>query len=270
LAGGGSSPGADILVAKLDASGSDLLYTFKIDSPVANTSHGIALDNADDIYITGGQNVPSELYVAKISNAGAPPPTSTPTPTPAPSNQPPVAMASAGPLSGPAPLTVQFSSDGSYDPEGATLTYTWNFGDGGSSTEPNPSYTYNAAGTYQANLTVTDNGGASQSQALAISASEATQSELHVQGQTVVRQTRGNRARGLDRLLITDQNNQPVAGPNQGQVSGVTGANGRVILSTDWVRRPQGGWCFEVTDVSKDGYVYDPATNVVTMQCESN
>jgi PKD repeat protein len=277
LAGGGSSPGADIIVAKLDASGSDLLYTLKIHSPVANTSHGIALDNADDIYITGGQNVPSELYVAKISNAGTPPPTPTPTPTPAPSNQPPVAMASADPLSGPVPLSVQFSSDGSYDPEGATLTYTWDFGDGGSSTEPNPSYTYNAVGTYQANLTVTDDNDASQSGTIVITVTGATQSELHVQDQTVTRQTRGNRARGLDRVLITDQNNQPVAGatvtatysgPNQGQVSGVTRANGRVILSTDWVRRPQGTWCFEVTDVSKDGYVYDPTANVVTIQCE--
>jgi PKD repeat protein len=277
LAGGGSGPGADIIVAKLDASGSNLLHTFKIESPVANTSHGIALDNADDIYITGGQNVPSELYVARISNAGAPPPT--PTSTPAPSNQPPVAVVSANPVSGPAPLTVQFSSGGSDDPDGAIVAYAWDFGDGGSSTEPNPSYTYNAVGTYDATLTVTDDDGASQSEMVVITVTGATQSELHVQDQTVVRQTRGNRARGLDRLLITDQNNQPVAGatvtatysgPNQGQVNGVTGANGQVILSTDWIRRPQGAWCFEVTGLSKDGYVYNPATNVVTMQCESN
>jgi hypothetical protein len=60
------------------------------------------------------------------------------------------------------------------------------------------------------------------------------------------------------------------SGPNQGQVSGVTGANGRVILRTDWARRPQGAWCFEVTDVSKDGYIYNAAANVVTILCESN
>jgi Tfp pilus assembly protein PilP len=78
-------------------------------------------------------------------------------------------------------------------------------------------------------------------------------------------------------VLITDQNNQPVSGvtvtavysgPNQGEVSGVTDDNGRVVLRTEWVRNPQGVWCFEVTDVSKDGYVYDPAANVVTVQCE--
>jgi hypothetical protein len=78
-------------------------------------------------------------------------------------------------------------------------------------------------------------------------------------------------------VLITDQNNQPVggatvtavySGPSQGQVSGVTGDNGQVVLSTEVVRKPQGVWCFEVTDVSKDGYVYNPDANVVTVQCE--
>jgi hypothetical protein len=51
-------------------------------------------------------------------------------------------------------------------------------------------------------------------------------------------------------------------------VSGVTGDNGRVALRTDLVRDPQGLWCFEIANVFKDGYVYKPAANVVTVQCE--
>ncbi len=71
-------------------------------------------------------------------------------------NRNPIAKASATPTSGGRPLTVAFSSAGSSDPEGGALSYRWTFGDGGSSTQANPSYTYNTAGTFTATLTVTD------------------------------------------------------------------------------------------------------------------
>ncbi|MEU8376827.1 ThuA domain-containing protein [Micromonospora sp. NPDC048894] len=68
----------------------------------------------------------------------------------------PIAEASADPTSGAAPLTVNFSSAGSRDPDGGTLTYAWKFGDGQTSTEANPTHTYTAAGDYTAQLTVTN------------------------------------------------------------------------------------------------------------------
>jgi PKD repeat protein len=75
-------------------------------------------------------------------------------------NQAPVAMASATPLNGPAPLNVDFSSSGSYDPDGTISSYAWVFGDGGTSGSPNPSHTYMGSGSYPVTLTVTDNLGA--------------------------------------------------------------------------------------------------------------
>jgi glucose/arabinose dehydrogenase len=71
-------------------------------------------------------------------------------------NQAPNAVIQATPLSGPAPLTVTFSSVGSSDPDGDPITYSWNFGDGGTSTQANPSHTYGSTGTFIAVLTVTD------------------------------------------------------------------------------------------------------------------
>ena len=71
-------------------------------------------------------------------------------------NQPPVAAASASPTSGQAPLPVDFSSAGSSDPEGAPLSYSWTFGDGGTSTQANPTHTYRHPGQYVARLTVSD------------------------------------------------------------------------------------------------------------------
>jgi len=50
---------------------------------------------------------------------------------------------------------VFFSSE-ALDPQGLDLTYSWDFGDGGGSTESDPSHTYTAAGRYQVTLVVTD------------------------------------------------------------------------------------------------------------------
>lgn len=77
-------------------------------------------------------------------------------------NWPPVAMVSGDPISGAASLTVNFSSSGSNDPDepyGSITAYSWDFGDGTSSADPNPSHIYDTAGTYTAILTVTDDFG---------------------------------------------------------------------------------------------------------------
>jgi len=71
-------------------------------------------------------------------------------------NQPPTAKIDASPTVGLAPLGVQFTGDGSKDPEGSSLTYFWNFGDGTTSTLANPTHTYTQNGTYTAALTVSD------------------------------------------------------------------------------------------------------------------
>jgi PKD repeat protein len=58
---------------------------------------------------------------------------------------------------------VQFSSSGSRDPDGQTLTYRWQFGDGAESSAPNPSHTFTSAvpRRFDVRLTVTDAAGAS-------------------------------------------------------------------------------------------------------------
>ena len=73
----------------------------------------------------------------------------------------PTAVLSAVPISGPSPLTVNFSAFGSSDPnQGDTLTYLWDFGDGASETTSAPllAHTYLQGGTYTVTLRVRDNG----------------------------------------------------------------------------------------------------------------
>ena len=64
------------------------------------------------------------------------------------------ATAAASPTTGNAPLSVSFT--GSATGGTAPYSYSWNFGDGSTSTAQNPSHTYNSAGTYTVTLTVTD------------------------------------------------------------------------------------------------------------------
>lgn len=71
-------------------------------------------------------------------------------------NQAPIANATADKTSGAAPLTVKFSSAGTSDPEGASLTYEWNFGDGTKTSEQNPTKVYNNVSNYSAFLKVSD------------------------------------------------------------------------------------------------------------------
>ena len=74
-------------------------------------------------------------------------------------NLPPTAVASASPLSGPAPLLVSFDGTASSDPEGDPLHYAWTFGDGNTGSGAMPSHEYLFPGIYSVALVVTDDFG---------------------------------------------------------------------------------------------------------------
>jgi glucose/arabinose dehydrogenase len=79
-------------------------------------------------------------------------------------NRPPVAVATASPTTGAAPLTVTFDGTGSSDPDGDALSYAWDLDADGAyddSTATRPTWTYTADGSYAAKLQVTDPGGLS-------------------------------------------------------------------------------------------------------------
>ena len=62
-------------------------------------------------------------------------------------------------------LTCSFDAEGSVDPDGMIVGYAWDFDDGESGTDDLSSHTYNSAGTYTVVLTVTDDSGATGSEA---------------------------------------------------------------------------------------------------------
>jgi glucose/arabinose dehydrogenase len=84
-------------------------------------------------------------------------------------NRSPIAVAEATPTSGGTPLGVFFAGGDSSDPDGGSLRYEWNFGDGSTPvTAANPGHLYERTGTYQATLRVTDGTGASDTDSLRI------------------------------------------------------------------------------------------------------
>ena len=80
------------------------------------------------------------------------------------SNNAPTASFTATPTSGQAPLVVSFNASGSSDSDGSITSYAWSFGDRGSLSGSTASHTYSntysGTRTYMAELTVTDNDGA--------------------------------------------------------------------------------------------------------------
>jgi PKD repeat protein len=65
-------------------------------------------------------------------------------------------------------LTCTFNGEGSTDPEGSTLAYAWDFGDGASGNGKTVPHSYGHAGRYTVTLTVTDTAGATGSDSQAI------------------------------------------------------------------------------------------------------
>ncbi|MDX2503073.1 MAG: PKD domain-containing protein [Gammaproteobacteria bacterium] len=93
-------------------------------------------------------------------------------PPPVTEGLPPVAVATADVYSGKTPLLVNFDSSESTDPDGSSLRYFWDFMDGSSSTEANPSHEFTKSGSYQVTLTVTDEDDMQASTSITITASK--------------------------------------------------------------------------------------------------
>ena len=87
-------------------------------------------------------------------------------------NIPPIATISSSSSVGDAPLPVQFDGSGSTDNDGSILAHEWDMGDGGIASGVLAENTYTTAGTFHAALTVTDDGGLTDSNSTPVLVSE--------------------------------------------------------------------------------------------------
>jgi len=108
-----------------------------------------AINSNGDIVGTGIVN--GEMHGFLLSADQAPPPPTV--------NEAPVAVATSDVWRGRAPLTVNFSAAGSYDPDGTVISYEWDFGDGSVASGETVSHTFTQRGIYITELKVTDDQG---------------------------------------------------------------------------------------------------------------
>ncbi len=99
----------------------------------------------------------------------------------APANQPPGASFTANPSAAAVGAQIAFNASGSSDPDGSIVSYAWRFGDGASGAGVTTNHSYAASGTYTVTLTVTDNGGATNSTTRQVSISVSGRPDLVVE-----------------------------------------------------------------------------------------
>lgn len=119
----------------------------------------INVENPTHIYQESGRK---EISLIVIDDQGSSSTATTYVDIESPQNDPPLANA-GGYYTVTLGDPVQFSSIGSYDPDEGDFisSYYWDFNDGTNSTEANPIHIYSLTGNYTITLTVTDNGGLS-------------------------------------------------------------------------------------------------------------
>jgi len=94
------------------------------------------------VEVTDGMYTVDQAFIINVNDTAA--------------NQDPTVTIIADPLSGSAPLEVNFTAVAN-DPDGEIVSYAWNFGDGESSGLQNVTHTFNDPGNYVVRVTVTDN-----------------------------------------------------------------------------------------------------------------
>jgi len=151
----------------------------------------------------------------------------------------PVAEFTGSPTSGTADLLVSFTDQSTESP----TSWSWNFGDGGSSTVQNPNHTYTTAGTYTVILTATNaNGFDGETKVDYITVNSPGGNPTSVQV-SVTASTQGKKfQRGKAVVVVTDDLGVPVSGAtvtgnfsgtlSQNGVQGTTDTNGSVTLLT--------------------------------------
>jgi PKD repeat protein len=158
-------------------------------------------------------------------------------------------------------LSCDFDASGSSDPDGTIVSYAWEFGDNSTGSEDTTSYTYATAGTYDVVLTVTDDGGAADTDGQSVSVAQ-TALTMHVGDLDAEPRLleKGNWQASVT-ITVHDVDHNPVldamvTGTWSGGYSGTaaciktTDSNGQCVVDSDSIHKRFDSVTFTVQDVT--------------------
>lgn len=103
--------------------------------------------------------------------------------------EPPVAMFDYSPKPPLVDQWITFDATASYDPDGTIVSYEWTFGDGGADSGEIVTYKYTSLGTYQVNLTVTDNDNLTDTEIKEVTVYEVLPAKLYIDPPEIINAT---------------------------------------------------------------------------------
>jgi hypothetical protein len=125
-------------------------------------------------------------------------------------------------------------------------------------------------------LNVKDNGGLQSADSCVVSVEPVDQTQplaMHVAGITInLQKGRGNRSRAIAYVSIVDDfgntvngatvtGNWTLGGKFLNTSSAATNGDGTATLVSKYVKKARGNFAVSITDVVKDGFIYDPIDN---------
>lgn len=258
------SPNLDVLLKVLDAQGGIVAQANPVDALPASLSVSLSqgqyflqVEGVGKGDLTTGYSDYGSIGQYQITGSYSPTGSASP-----------VAIVSALPESGYAPLNVSFEGGNSSDSDGSVVAYDWTFGDGATGSGASVSHTYNTVGNYTATLTVTDSSGLQSSATQSIQAAQSPVAPgMKVSSTTITRKLlSGGKFRCVAKVAVTYSGsrvtNAAVYGNWSGVVStttvkGSTGKTGTATFTSPTTTAKSGTCGYTVSKVTKSGYTYD-------------
>jgi len=186
--------------------------------------------------------------------------------------KPPIARINTSVVTGPAPLTVNFSANNSIG-NGSIDGFQWSFGDKETSDSSNPVHTFTTVGDYTAKLIVTNQYQLTDTKTVQIRVNAPPLPTVWASTLNMSIIKTGSIQSSVSLTLVDSRGkpvpNATVTGTFSGSVSGTitskSDANGNIIQSASTSKLSGGSATYRLNSITAAGYIYNPTKNIKSL-----